>query len=76
MTTAAQRQANRQNAQHSTGPRTDEGRIRAATVQRGVPCITTISGAAAAINAIDRIRERGLTVRALQDYVADGPART
>ncbi len=54
------------------GSRTDEGRIRAAAVQGGVPCITTLSGAAAAINAIDRIRSRGYGVRALQDYF---PAR-
>ena len=58
------------NTPSGRGPRTDEGRIRAATVQRGVPCITTISGAAAALNAIDRIRARGYGVKALQDYNA------
>ncbi len=52
------------------GARTDEGKIRAAAVEKGVACITTLSGAAAAINAIDRIREAGYTVKALQDYFA------
>jgi len=52
------------------GARTDEGKIRAAAVEKGVACITTLSGAAAAINAIDRIREVGYTVKALQDYFA------
>ena len=32
------------NTPSGKGPRTDEGRIRAAAVQYGVPCITTISG--------------------------------
>jgi carbamoyl-phosphate synthase large subunit len=50
------------------GSRTDEGTIRAASVQKGVPCITTLSGAAAAINAIERIRDHGYGVAALQDY--------
>ncbi len=50
------------------GSRTDEGTISAASVQKGVPCITTLSGAAAAINAIERIREHGYSVAALQDY--------
>jgi carbamoyl-phosphate synthase large subunit len=57
------------NTPSGRGPRTDEGRIRAATVQHGVPCITTLSGAAAALNAVQRIRERGYGVKALQDYV-------
>jgi len=61
------------NTPSGRGPRTDECRIRAFTVQNGVPCITTLSGAAAAINAIDRIRERGYGVKALQDYLL--PAR-
>ena len=56
------------------GARTDEGKIRAAAVEKGVACITTLSGAAAAINAIDRIREAGYTVKALQDYFAPDSA--
>ncbi|MCE9635915.1 MAG: carbamoyl-phosphate synthase large subunit [Planctomycetes bacterium] len=56
------------NTPSGRGPRTDEGRIRAAAVQHGIPCITTLSGAAAAIHAIERIRARGFDVKALQDY--------
>ena len=33
-----------------------------------VPCITTLTGAAAAVQAIRALREQGLGVRALQDY--------
>jgi carbamoyl-phosphate synthase large subunit len=58
------------NTPSGRGPRTDEGRIRAAAVQHGVPSITTLSGAAAAIHAIERIRARGYEVKALQDYFA------
>jgi carbamoyl-phosphate synthase large subunit len=58
------------NTPSGRGPRTDEGKIRAAAVQHGIPCITTLSGAAAALHAIERIRERGYDVRALQDYLA------
>jgi carbamoyl-phosphate synthase large subunit len=36
----------------------------------GVPCITTITGAAAAVEAIRALRTEGLDVRALQDYYA------
>jgi hypothetical protein len=35
-----------------------------------VPCITTLTGAAAAVQAIRAIRQQGLGVRALQDYYA------
>lgn len=56
------------NTPSGRGPRTDEGRIRAAAVQHGVPSITTLSGAAAAIHAIERIRGRGYEVKALQEY--------
>ncbi len=57
------------------GCATDEGRIRAAAVQQGVACITTLSGAAAAIRSIEQIRERGYTVKPLQDYYAEDAPR-
>ena len=47
--------------------RTDEGRIRAAAVQLGVPCITTLQAAEAAVKAMEALREEGMTVEALQD---------
>ena len=36
-----------------------------------VPCITTLTGAAAAVSAIRAMREHGVGVRALQDYYAE-----
>ncbi len=56
------------NTPSGKGARTDEGRIRALTVARGIPCITTLSGASAAVRGIEARRRGGLEVRALQDY--------
>jgi carbamoyl-phosphate synthase large subunit len=56
------------NTPSGKGARTDEGRIRALTVARGIPCITTLSGASAAVRGIEARRKGGLEVRALQDY--------
>jgi carbamoyl-phosphate synthase large subunit len=58
-----------------TGPASDEGRWRAASIQLGIPLITTLSGARAAVGAIRALRSNGLRVRALQDYLADAGAR-
>ena len=44
------------NTPSGKGARTDEGRIRAAAVSHGVPCITTIAGARAAVAALERLR--------------------
>ena len=49
------------------GARTDEGRIRAAAVQHGVPCITTIQAAEAAVMAMEALREDEMNVESLQD---------
>jgi hypothetical protein len=35
-----------------------------------VPCITTLTGAAATVSAIRAMRQQGVGVRALQDYYA------
>jgi carbamoyl-phosphate synthase large subunit len=56
------------NTPSGKGARTDEGRIRAFTVTRGIPCITTLSGASAAVRGIEARRKGGLEPRALQDY--------
>jgi carbamoyl-phosphate synthase large subunit len=48
----------------------DDKAVRRAAMMNGVPCITTITGAAAAVQAIRAIRSEGLDVRALQDYHA------
>ena len=55
------------NTPSGKGARTDEGRIRAAAVQHGVPCITTIQAAEAAVKAMEALRGEEMTVQALQD---------
>ena len=55
------------NTPSGKGARTDEGRIRAAAVQLGVPCITTIQAAEAAVKAMEALREEDMTVEAIQD---------
>jgi carbamoyl-phosphate synthase large subunit len=55
------------NTPSGKGARTDEGRIRAASVQYGVPCITTIQAAEAAVRAMEALRTGELTVQAVQD---------
>jgi carbamoyl-phosphate synthase large subunit len=55
------------NTPNGKGARTDEGRIRAAAVQHGVPCITTIAAANAAIMAMEALRTEQFTVQCLQD---------
>jgi carbamoyl-phosphate synthase large subunit len=48
----------------------DDKAVRRAAMMAGVPCITTMTGAAAAVDAIRALRTEGLDVRALQDYYA------
>jgi carbamoyl-phosphate synthase large subunit len=49
----------------------DEKAIRRAAIQYGIPCITTLSGAAAAANAIRTLQNETLFVRTLQEYHAE-----
>ena len=55
------------NTPSGKGARTDEGRIRAAAVSHGIPCITTIQAADAAVRAMEAMREEELEVQAIQD---------
>ncbi len=55
------------NTPKGKGARTDEGKIRAAAVQYGVPCITTISAIEAVIRAMEALREEEMEVQAIQD---------
>jgi carbamoyl-phosphate synthase large subunit len=55
------------NTPSGKGARTDEGRIRSAAVAGGVPCITTIQAADAAVRAMEALRVEEITVQALQD---------
>lgn len=57
------------NTPSGKGAGTDEGRIRALAVSHGVPCITTVAGARAAVTALERLREGKLNVYALQDLL-------
>jgi hypothetical protein len=40
-----------------------------------VPCITTLTGASAAVQAIRALRQQALTVRSLQDYYSGVAAK-
>ncbi|HYE61053.1 MAG TPA: carbamoyl-phosphate synthase large subunit [Phycisphaerales bacterium] len=51
-----------------TGWKTDEGRIRATAVRLNLPMISTTTAAAAAVRAIQAIRQHSWDVAALQDY--------
>ena len=54
----------------------DDLTVRRIAMLHGVPCITTLTGAAAAVSAIRAMQNEALTVRSLQQYhseiVADG----
>jgi len=54
----------------------DDRTVRRAAMMHEVPCITTLTGAAAAVSAIRGLRQEGLGVRALQDYYAETAARS
>jgi carbamoyl-phosphate synthase large subunit len=55
------------NTPSGKGARTDEGRIRAAAVSMGIPCITTLQAADAAVKAMEALREGEMTVQTIQD---------
>ncbi len=45
------------NTPEGKGARTDEGRIRAASVTYGVPCVTTLPGSLAVVQSLEALRE-------------------
>ncbi|WP_433555003.1 carbamoyl-phosphate synthase large subunit [Pseudonocardia xinjiangensis] len=51
----------------NSGPRVDGYEIRAAAVSRGIPCVTTVQGAAAAVQGIEAMISGSIGVRSLQD---------
>jgi carbamoyl-phosphate synthase large subunit len=57
------------NTPTGSGARTDGYEIRSAAVARGIPCITTMTGASAAQRAILALRAGEPTVRSLQDLL-------
>ncbi len=58
------------NTPSGKGARTDEGRIRAASVQFGVPCITTLSAGRIAVEAMMVSKEKEMSVLSLQERFA------
>jgi carbamoyl-phosphate synthase large subunit len=56
------------NTPYGVGARLDGYEIRTAAVSRGVPCITTVQGLAAAVQGIEAISRGEVGVRALQEY--------
>ncbi|MDP1876194.1 MAG: carbamoyl-phosphate synthase large subunit [Actinomycetota bacterium] len=59
------------NTPYGVGPRVDGYEIRTAAVIKGVPCITTVQGLAAAVQGIDSLQHDEPTVRSLQEHAAD-----
>ena len=55
------------NTPRGKGARTDEGRIRAASVLYGVPCITTLPAAEACVRAMEGLRRAPMGVQPIQD---------
>jgi carbamoyl-phosphate synthase large subunit len=58
------------NTPFGVGPRLDGYEIRTAAVTRGVPCITTIQGAAACVQGIEALVRGDISVRSLQEHHA------
>jgi len=62
----------------NSGPRLDGYEIRTAAVSQGVPCITTVQGLAAVVQAVEALRRGDVGVRSLQEVhaaLADAQAR-
>ena len=59
------------NTPSGKGARTDEGKIRASAVQYGVPCITTVAAAEAAVRAMRATRDGSMNVMSLQRRYAE-----
>jgi carbamoyl-phosphate synthase large subunit len=54
----------------NSGPRIDGYEIRSAAVAKGIPCITTVQAAAAAVQGIEASTAGGIGVQSLQDMHA------
>jgi carbamoyl-phosphate synthase large subunit len=53
----------------------DDRVVRRVAMLHSIPCITTLTGASAAVEAIRALRGQALDVRALQDYHAEMTAK-
>jgi carbamoyl-phosphate synthase large subunit len=54
-----------------TGARVDGYEIRTAAVVKGIPCITTVQGLAAAVQGIEALKTGQVGVRSIQEHQAD-----
>jgi carbamoyl-phosphate synthase large subunit len=59
------------NTPYGVGARLDGYEIRTAAVRKGVPCITTVQGLAAAVQGVEALTRGEIGVRSLQEYAAD-----
>ncbi len=59
------------NTPYGVGPRRDGYEIRTAAVVKGIPCITTVQGLAAAVQGIESLQRDRPQVRCLQEHAAD-----
>jgi carbamoyl-phosphate synthase large subunit len=59
------------NTPFGTGARVDGYDIRTAAVVKGIPCITTVQGLAAAVQGIEALRTGRIGVRSIQEHQAD-----
>jgi carbamoyl-phosphate synthase large subunit len=64
------------NTPFGRGPRTDGYFIRTAAAQAGIPCITTLPGALAALSGIEALREKPDAPRSLQEHQARAASPT
>lgn len=63
------------NTPNGKGARTDEGRIRSASVVNGIPCVTTLPGCIAVVQALEALRDHPVPeVKAIQDWAAEQAA--
>ncbi|HVQ88525.1 MAG TPA: carbamoyl-phosphate synthase large subunit [Actinomycetes bacterium] len=59
------------NTPYGVGARLDGYEIRSAAVRKGVPCITTVQGLAAAVQGIEALIRGEIGVKSLQEHAAD-----
>ncbi len=60
------------NTPSGKGARTDEGRIRSASVVNRIPCVTTLPGCIAVVHALEALREHPAPeVKAIQDWARE-----
>ncbi|RLS76487.1 MAG: carbamoyl-phosphate synthase large subunit [Planctomycetota bacterium] len=60
------------NTPSGKGARTDEGRIRSASVVNRIPCVTTLPGCIAVVQALEALREHPTPeVKAIQDWASE-----